>query len=283
MVHRNHIPFPVGIPFPARIPSLARIQFLAAIVPAILLLASVPPLLAHAQPRQRQAGPSTPAEQLIFIQANEDRARHGVAPLRWSSQLARAATLHAARMAGAYAISHQFAGEPDLQTRAMQAGADFSVIAENVAVNPDPTALNDAWMHSPGHRANLLNPQLNSIGVALVQRGNEWFAVQDFSRSVDVMTLDAQEQEVASLLRPYGLNVLHGQPAARQTCAMDNGHAGALQPLFLMHYTATDLSKLPSALTASLRSGRYRTAMVGACAANGEDGFSTHRIAVMLF
>ncbi|MHB1699406.1 MAG: CAP domain-containing protein [Acidobacteriaceae bacterium] len=280
MVQRNHIPF-----LSTMLAGLLVLSAQAGLVAQAQRLQTRP--AAYARPAsassQRQAGPFTPAEQLIFIQANEDRARHGIAPLRWSAQLAQAARLHAARMAGVNAISHQFAGEPDLQTRAMQAGADFSVVAENVAVNPSPAALNDVWMHSPGHRANLLNPQLDSIGVALVQRGGEWFAVQDFSRSVAAMSLEAQEQQVGALVRQFGVTVLRDQPVARQTCAMDDGHAGSRQPLFLMHYTATDLSQLPGALTARLRSGKYKTALVGACAAGNEDGFSTHRIAVMLY
>lgn len=249
-----------------------------------LSLLALPQQLALAQRRAAPpAGPSTPAEQLIFIQANQDRAQQGERPLAWDPSLAAAARTHAERMARANAISHQFPGELDLQTRAMRSGADFSMVAENVAVDPNLADLNSAWMRSPGHRANLLNPQLDSIGIGLAQRGGEWFAVQDFSRRVASMTLDQQEQQVAGLVRRGGVEVLENQQVARQTCAMDQGHAGARQPLFMMHYTAANLSRLPAALVARLSSGKYKTALVGACPAGSQDGFSAYRIAVMLF
>jgi uncharacterized protein YkwD len=38
-------------------------------------------------------------------------------------------------------------------------------------------------MNSPAHRDNLLDRELDSIGIAVVERGGQLFAVQDFSRA----------------------------------------------------------------------------------------------------
>ena len=228
------------------------------------------------------SGPSSPAEQLIFIEANQDRAAHGIAPLSWDFALAAAARRHASVMARANAISHQFAGEVDLQTRTMEAGAHFSVVAENVAEDPEVAAINDAWMHSAGHRANLLDPRLNAIGVGLAQRGGEWFAVEDFSRRVEAVSLAGQEQQVGALVAQYGVALLPARQA-RDTCKTDAGYAGAREPMFTMRYTATSLGRLPDVLTARLRSGKYHVAAVGACDPGPEDGFTTYRLAVLLF
>ncbi|NEP07952.1 MAG: CAP domain-containing protein, partial [Okeania sp. SIO4D6] len=45
-------------------------------------------------------------------------------------------------------------------------GYDFSAWAENIAVGYlTPEAVVEGWMNSPGHRANILDPNLQEIGV----------------------------------------------------------------------------------------------------------------------
>jgi uncharacterized protein YkwD len=126
------------------------------------------------------AGP----EKIIFQYANKERAARGLLPLKWSDDLARAARYHAVRMAQQNTLSHQFRGESDPAGRAREAGAHFSAMAENVAEGPTPEGLHEQWMKSPPHRANLLDPELNSIGVGIAQRNGQIFAVQDFSAAL---------------------------------------------------------------------------------------------------
>ena len=44
-----------------------------------------------------------------------------------------------------------------------------------------PQALDQEWMHSPPHRANILDPRMDTIGVGLVKRGGNYYAVEDFA------------------------------------------------------------------------------------------------------
>jgi uncharacterized protein YkwD len=131
-------------------------------------------------------GQQSPEQQVMAL-ANADRAQHGLAPLKWDPVLAQAAAEHAQLMAQQPALSHQYPGEPDLAARAGAAGAHFRSIAENVALAPNPEALEQEWMHSPPHRANILNPSMTTIGVGLVQRGGNYYAVQDFAATVAEM------------------------------------------------------------------------------------------------
>src|SRR4029077_3369315 len=78
---------------------------------------------------------------ILFESANHDRAARGLALLKWSGTLARAAQQHALRMAAQNTISHQFTGEPGMVDRASQAGARFSSLAENVAVGPSAESI----------------------------------------------------------------------------------------------------------------------------------------------
>jgi len=96
----------------------------------------------------------------------------------------------AARLALAQqnSLSHQFPGEPDLAGRVAQAGARFSTIAENIAEGPSVVSIHEQWMKSPPHRRNLLDPQLDSVGISVAERNGTWFAVEDFSLAVGALS-----------------------------------------------------------------------------------------------
>lgn len=127
-----------------------------------------------------RVGPSA-AEQTIFDLANRERAALKLPPLKWNTGLATSARQHAQKMAQAGTLSHQFPGETDMGMRVRMAGVRFSSVAENVAQGPSAAVLHQEWMHSPAHRDNILDPELDSLGVAVVERNGELFAVQDFA------------------------------------------------------------------------------------------------------
>jgi hypothetical protein len=224
---------------------------------------------------------SPEAHQLLQA-TNADRAQHGLAPLRWDPALASAAQRHAEQMARAGALSHQFAGEPDLATRAGRTGAHFSTVAENVAVAPNPRVVEDEWMHSPPHRHNILDPRLNQAGIGLVRQGDSLWAVEDFSAAVAQMGSTDIERQVEQLIARRGIRQVGSSAAARQTCAMDHGFAGQ-RPNFVMRWQGSDLSRLPDVLEEKISSGRFQSASVGACSAGDKGGFTSYRIAVLLF
>ncbi|MFP5267602.1 MAG: CAP domain-containing protein [Acidobacteriota bacterium] len=225
------------------------------------------------------------AEQYLFSAANAERARYGVQPLRWSPGLYRAASRHAWLMAERGAISHQFPGEPDLKERGAAEGLRFSEIAENVAEAPTAVLIQQAWLHSPEHRRNMLDPAVDSVAIRVVQgEGGELFAVEDFDRTVSDLSLAQQEQQVGRLLDSVSsIQVLPGAEEARKTCRMDSGYAGPRHPLFVMRFTAVKLDRLPSQLRQRLATGRYRQAEVGACPVGPSEGFSMYSIAVLLY
>ena len=136
--------------------------------------------LGQIAPAQRKlSGP----EQTLFDAANRERAAQGLASLKWSAALASAARTHAQKMAQANRLEHQFPGEMDLGTRVRLAGVRFRAVAENVAQGPSAASIHSQWMNSPPHRANVLDPELDSIGIAVVERNGQLFAVQDFAQA----------------------------------------------------------------------------------------------------
>src|SRR5580704_18619610 len=121
------------------------------------------------------------------------------------------------------------------------------MIAENIAVGPNPETIHNGWMHSAGHRKNILNPDITAIGVATVRTSGGLFAVQDFSRPVEALSLEQQEDKVISLLKSSGLQIADVSEEARKTCKLDRLE-GAPAALFVTRFEVTDLNKLPDGL-----------------------------------
>lgn len=241
---------------------------------ALLALSLAPRLFAQ----------SSAASQTLFSSANQARAAAGLPPLKWDTALAKAAHQHALKMARMNQLSHQFPGEPPMQDRAKQAGASFSLIAENIAQGPTLEGIHQQWMHSAPHRANLLDPELNAIGIAVVQSGNTLFAVQDFAASVPAASLNEQERQVASELvaRHAELNVDAGSRDARKTCELAQGYAGE-RPATVLRYESSDITHVPDEVLQKIPSGKYHQALVGACHATGNSDFARLRVAILLF
>ena len=223
------------------------------------------------------------SEQYLLAAANQDRAARGLPALGTNDQLTRAARQHAEEMARHRSISHQFSGEPELAARARQSGAHFSLVTENVAEASNSALIHELWMQSAGHRANLLDPAVNEVGIAVIQDRGQLYAVEDFAKTVERLSLEQEETTVANLLARAGLAVTPGAEAARATCSLSTGYAGQRQPWFVMRYTSSDLHRLPEQLTTRLSSGRYREAQVGACEPGKSGPFTSYSLAVMLF
>lgn len=223
----------------------------------------------------------------LFDLANKPRAAHGLAELRWDDALAEAARKHAHLIADKNTLSHQFPGEADVTTRAREAGALFSKIAENIGLASSIRTIHENWIDSPPHRANILDPVLDSAGIAVVERNGVLFAVQDFSRAVAPLSLESQEKKIGALLASRGIQLLNNIPAereiARKQCAQGSGTPGRRRTVLVFRFTTSDLSRLPDSLEQKIQNGRYRSAAVGACAPDKRSPFTSYRLAVLLY
>jgi len=120
------------------------------------------------------------AERELFASVNQARRAQGLAPLRWDESLAAAARRHAEVMAERGSAQHGFEGEPSLSARVKQAGVHFRWLSENVTRGPSPEFIHTQFMKSPPHRENILDRDMDSIGVGVVEQGGQLFAVEDF-------------------------------------------------------------------------------------------------------
>ena len=127
--------------------------------------------------------PALRAERELFTSVNQARRAQGLTPLRWDESLATAARRHAKVMAERGSAQHEFEGEPSLSARVKQAGAHFSWLSENVTQGPTPQFIHTQFMKSPAHRANILDRDMDSIGIGVVERHGQLFAVEVLSQA----------------------------------------------------------------------------------------------------
>jgi len=252
---------------------------------SLALVASM--LLAQTDsPHQNPA--TIPPEALQIVQLiNQARAVVKAGPLQWDAALAEAARQHCLRMAVEGPVQHQYGGESAVAERAGQAGAHFSLIAESVAAGPTPDDVLGRWMRSPDDRANLLNPQLDHVGVAVIADRGVLYVVADYDRAVPVLTQPQVEASIAGLLRRSGITVLRDTSAARATCVTDKTLSRAevgRHPGFVLRWQDSDMNKLPQALVDRIKTPQYSEAAVGSCPAQDVNGpFTIYRVAVLLY
>lgn len=109
----------------------------------------------------------------VIALTNAERQKAGLAPLAEQANLMNAAGSYAGVLASGTCFAHTCGPVPNFSDRATQAGySNWSALAENIAAGQrSPEAVVQAWMESPGHRANILNPRYTEIGVGLATGG----------------------------------------------------------------------------------------------------------------
>jgi uncharacterized protein YkwD len=100
---------------------------------------------------------------------NKQRRAHGLKKLRENGRLDLASTRHAQDMARNNYFEHgNYVGR--IRSTAYLSGARSWTVGENIAWGSaelaTPASIVVAWMHSPGHRANILDRQFREIGIA---------------------------------------------------------------------------------------------------------------------
>lgn len=120
----------------------------------------------------------------VVALVNKRRARAGCRALRPNAKLRTAARAHSVGMAQYRTMTHFLPGEAGLGERIAFAGYQgWRRVAENVATGyGSPKAVMQAWMASPGHRANILDCRLRHLGVGVVVQGDRLWWTQDFGR-----------------------------------------------------------------------------------------------------
>lgn len=128
-------------------------------------------------PKTTTPKPPSP-EELVVDLVNRERARQGCDPVTVDARLTEAATGHSEDMARRDYFSHVTPEGIEFGERIKAAGYP-SPGAENIAEGyRSASDVMAGWMDSPGHRDNILNCELTTIGVGLDD--SAWVWTQNF-------------------------------------------------------------------------------------------------------
>jgi len=168
---------------PAAIEIRAGSRVVATVVDACapeLAVGELPPAIDIGPP----AATSIEIEMRVWALVNRERAAHGVAGLAWDDAGHRFARAHAADMAQYAYVGHEAPSGASYADRV--AGAPFPAVEthENVGHAWGPGEVHDAFMHSTGHRANLLAGEVDrgAVGIAVDPGDARAFYVTEFFR-----------------------------------------------------------------------------------------------------
>jgi uncharacterized protein YkwD len=221
------------------------------------------------------------AERELVHLANEERAQAGIAKLETDERITQTARVHARHMAERGELSHQFPGELPLMQRLSQGDLRFNAAAENVSSSESAADSHAGIMRSPPHRANLLNPRYNGIGVGVVRRGGLIYVAQNFVHRLPERTAAEAEEVITGEFqrarrRLKIRDVAHASDPVLRAAACDMARtdrpsasaAPAVDPprkRTVVAYTASAPEELPDAVEKLARNGDVRSYSLGAC------------------
>ena len=125
----------------------------------------------------------------VFVLTNAERKAHGVPPVAWDEDLAALARWRAQDMIKRHYYSHY---DP-VTGHYLAAEKAHRWVSENIdgayqlrppfygRGNVSAQYFVTSWMHSPGHRKNMLNPKWKKLGVGIACGDYKCYAVQEFT------------------------------------------------------------------------------------------------------
>jgi len=107
---------------------------------------------------------------------NAERAANGRKPLHFEPRLQASALAHACDMSRKGYFSHRSPSGSKPKARLRRQGCRAGLVAENIAAGQtNPKELIQDWMHSPGHRKNmLLGRGANQYGIGIANAGKAY-------------------------------------------------------------------------------------------------------------
>jgi len=209
---------------------------------------------AYSQPTFDAAG-----EQRLLSLLNQERVKQGLAPLKLDERLTQSARKHTQLMAQNDSLSHQFDGEESLQLRVSDENVRCDRDGENIALDSSIEGAHVMLMQSPPHRANILNPQFNSIGIGILKSDELLYITEDFAHLLpDYSESEADaavQQAISNYAKSLGVPPPARKPRAQlvhTACDMareDTLHSKEIGEVSgvtsAVAWTATDLGKLP--------------------------------------
>gem|GEM_PF-1323202 len=156
------------------------------------------------------------AEQALFGLLNQLRTRQKLPALTFSTRLSEIAREHAMQLLLERHAVHRTKASGTLVDRLSRAGLPFARALENVALTPSPEAAHDRFVDSPGHRINLVDPDVTQVGVGVaMERG----AAEDIVAVCEVLVEPVESGTGAAMARRV-LELVNARRKARGRFAL---------------------------------------------------------------
>ena len=165
-------------------------KILSAIMAAAIMLTAVAVPLpgSHSRPTANSYAAdyadSAAEEYALQVAAivNRERAANGLSALKFSDELSNAALVRAQEIQTSF--SHTRPAGTSCFTAMTERGITYRYAGENIAYGQrTPDEVMTAWMNSSGHRANILNKNVEYIGIGVAKRGGVYYWSQFFAAS----------------------------------------------------------------------------------------------------
>lgn len=156
---------------------------------AILLLESQPVRVEAVSGKWSPSMAAADLEEMLFDAINEERVANHLAPLKRAHDLNAVAREHSRDMLVRNYFDHRTPEGWGLKDRIERGNVtNWRRIAENIASSRSCARFDAVklavqnWMNSPGHRQNILDPQLQEtgIGIAMDAQGKAYYITQVF-------------------------------------------------------------------------------------------------------
>lgn len=147
-------------------------RLLARVLVAMLGIALLTPALSAISARAAHADPASEEAQFIAL-TNQLRAAKGLSQLAVSPEVTAVARRWAAQMASAGAISHNMNLPNEVHL-------NWAKLGENVGTGGAVQAIQTAFINSPKHYENLVDPVWNYIGIGVVDSNGRIFVTVNF-------------------------------------------------------------------------------------------------------
>ncbi len=111
------------------------------------------------------------AEQQMVVLVNKERISQGLKPVKMDTALRNLARNHSQDMLQQGYFSHYTPTNKSPFDRMNEEGIAFGYAGENLALAPNTELAMQGLMQSPGHKANIVSPNFNKIGIGVIDGG----------------------------------------------------------------------------------------------------------------
>lgn len=183
-----------------------------------------PPRAMELQPEPATSGSSTASAEEVEAEllrlTNEARRARGLAPLRRDPRLDAIARAHSTDMLEHGFVAHTSPTTGSPTDRVTRAGLRSGLVLENVGRDHSALELHRGLEGSPGHRANLVNPDVNTIGLGVVVDDRDgrraFLATEVFLRVTDEIDVASAPTRLLELMNrarvARGARALESEP-----------------------------------------------------------------------